>query len=218
MSTSDSTDLSLLDSWANEAVVQFLRETKVFVQKTTIALTAGQAEYELDTDILSFETIYVEPASGGQSRLLEALDGKGLTHLQLLQGGGQDVMYYSVAGHNLLEVHPVPVSSSDVLHIRYVPRPTSALAATADSPAATAYGGIPEEYHTLLEAYVKWKACSAEEHKPSENGLNFQAEWERGIARVKTEINRRSGVIGARNVWGRRGRGRFAVTPGTDLG
>lgn len=217
MSTSDSSDTSLLDAWANEAVTQFLRDTKIHVRKASLAVTAGSADYTLDTDILAFMDIYITPSSGQWDGMLEPIDSAELLRRRLLSSSAETtVRYYALQGAHTLMLYPAPQSSSDTLHVLYVPRPSSTLSATADSPSATAYGGIPTEYHPLIESYVKWKACEAEEHKPSQNGLQFQSEYERGIARVKADLNRKAGVLKAGAVWGRRGK-RFPVTPGTDL-
>lgn len=216
MSTSESGDVELLDDWTNEAVVQFLKDTKLNVRKAALALTAGQADYTLDSDILSFSDLWIEPASGQWDGMLQPLDSAELLRMRLLADSTDTtVRNYALQGAHTLMLYPTPQSSSDVLHVLYVPRP-SAMAVTADTPSATANGNIPEEYHPLIEAYVKWKACSAEEHRGSENGLQFQAEYERGCAKVRGEMNRKAGVLKAPAVWGRRGR-RFPVTPGTDL-
>lgn len=216
MSTSESGDTDLLDSWANEAVVQFLKDTKLDVRKAALALTADQGDYTLDADILSFSDVWIEPASGQFDGLLQPTSSGDLIARRRLEVTPESsVVYYALRGAHTLMLHPAPQSSSDVLHILYVPRP-DAMATTAATPSATANGNIPEEYHPLIEAYVKWKACSAEEHRGSDNGLQFQAEYERGVARVRGDMNKKAGVLKAGATWGRRGK-RFPVTPGTDL-
>lgn len=218
MSTSDSGDTALLDSWANEAVLQFLKDTKINVRTASLAVTAGSADYTLDTDILSFSDIWIEPANGQWDGMLQPIDSAELLRRRFLSGSAETtVRNYALQGAHTLMLYPAPQSSSDTLHILYVPRPSSTLSATADTPSATAYGGIPTEYHPLLESYVKWKACEAEEHKPSQSGQVFMMEYNQGIAKVKADLNRKAGVLRAPAVWGRPGR-RFPVTPGTDLG
>lgn len=215
--TNSGDDQTLLDSWANESITQFLRDTKIHVRKAALAVTAGSAVYELDSDILSFTDIWMEPSNGNQSSFLEPIDSAELTRRQIVQSSaGATPMYYSPLGVNLIELHPAPLTTGDELHIKYVPRPSSTMSATADTPSATAYGGIPSEFHPTLESYVKWKACEAEEHKPSKNGLQFQAEYERGVAKVRADMTKKSGVMKARARWGHRRS--FPVTPGTDTG
>ena len=217
MSTSDSGDTDLIDAWANEAVVQFLKDTKINQITASLAVTADTADYTIDSDILSFSDVYIVPASGQWDTMLEPLDSRELLRRRLLENSAEtSVRYYALQGAHTLMLHPAPQSSSDTLHIIYVPRPTSSLSTTAHSPDTDGYGNIPTEYHPVLESYVKWKACEAEEHKPSQNGLQFQSEYERGIARVKADLARKAGVLKAGAVWGRRGK-RFPVTPGTDM-
>lgn len=219
MSSSDTTDTDLIDAWANDAVEQFLRDTKLNKRTATLAVTAGTGDYTLDTDIISFEDLWIEPAnSSDQQRLLERRSSADIRQMRIFEAA-EDVssMYYALDGEHLLMLYPAPVSSSDELHMVYVPKPTSTLSATADTPASTAYGNIPTKYHPVLESYVKWKACEAEEHRPSDNGLSFQAEYERGVAKVRADLSRRSGIMASPAKWGRRNK-RIPTRPGIDLG
>lgn len=193
MSPTDSGDLALIDAWVNDAVVQFLRETKLNVALAALSVTADQGNYTLDTDILAMQALWYSPADS-QSALMVALAPETLIQRRLFESGeNTPPRYYALAGANTLMLWPTPTASSETLHILYVPRP-DALASTADSPAATANGSIPEEYHTILEAYAKWKACEAEEHKPSENGMVFQREWQAGVAQVRGDIKKKAGI------------------------
>jgi hypothetical protein len=215
MSPSDSGDLARIDSWANEAVLQFLKDTKINVLQASLSLTAGTPDYTLDTDILSFTDVWLDSASG-QDGPLEPMDSREILRRRLgASTAGVSPMYYGMQGANLLMLYPSPASNSDKLNITYVPRPTSTLSATADTPSASAYGGIPTEYHTILEAYIKWKACEAEEHKASENGQMFMAEYNTGIARVRRDLNLKAGAFKAPARYGRNIR--YPVNPGVDL-
>lgn len=215
MSPSTAADLALIDSWANEAVLQFLKDSKVYVLQAALSVTAGTPDYTLDTDILAFTDVWIGNASG-EDNVLEPVDTREIIRMRL-QGGtaGVQPRYYALQGSNLIMLHPSPLSNSDLLNMLYVPRPVSALAATADTPSATAFGGIPSEYHPALEAYIKWKACEAEEHKASDNGQIFYAEYQTSIARVRRDINLKAGSFKAP---ARYGRGvRYPSSPGVDL-
>lgn len=216
LSSTVSADTSLIDAWVNEAVIQFLKDTKINILKASLSVTAGSGDYTLDTDILAMTDVWYEPANGNYDSVLEPIDSRELIRQRLFETAADvSPRYYALQGAHLLMLHPTPQSSSDKLHILYVPRPTSTLSATADSPSDTARGNIPSEYHPVLEAYVKFKAGQAEEHKPSEYGVQFQAEYERGIAKVRGDLNRKAGVFLPRKVHGRRPR--WPITPGTDL-
>jgi len=193
MSSSDTGDLQLIDGWVNDAVEQFLRETKLNVATASLAVTAGTADYTLDTDILAMQALWYAPTDG-QSALMIPLSPEALTQRRLFDTGeSTPPRYYALAGANTLMLWPNPTTSTETLHILYVPRPV-ALAATADNPATSANGNVPAEYHTILEAYAKWKACEAEEHKPSENGAVFQREWQAGVAQVRGDIKKKAGM------------------------
>lgn len=218
MSPTDSGDLALIDAWVNDAVTQFLKDTKFNVLQASLSVTAGTPDYTLDTDILAFTDVWLDSASGStQDGLLEPRDSREILRMRLQSDWtGVPPMYYGLQGGNLIMLHPAPVSSSDKLNIIYVPRPLNALSVTSDTPSATASGGIPSEYHAVLEAYAKWKACEAEEHKPSENGQMFMAEYNTGIARVRRDLNLKAGVFKSPARWGRNGY--YPAGRGVDLG
>jgi hypothetical protein len=111
-------------------------------------------------------------------------------------------------------LYPDALSDDDTLHIMYTPRP-GLISGVEQSPEDEARGNIPAEYHPVLESYVKWKAAEAEEHRPSEFGMNFQAEWERGLGMVRADMNRKAGVFRGKKTAGRRAI--WPTTPGTDL-
>lgn len=216
MSLASTADVALIDGWTNEAVVQLLRETKMHTRLGTLALTAGQGDYALDTDILSMQAAWYEPADTSDRRLMQALSPEAMMEARMPQNVTVSTpRYYAMSGAHTLLLHPAPNDADDVLHILYVPRPT-AMSTTAHAPDVSPYGSIPEEYHPVLEAYVLWKAGRAEEHKGSDNGLQFQAEWETGLSRIRAELNRKAGSVMPPVRLGRQRR--WPVGNGVDLG
>lgn len=207
-------DMSLMLGWFNDAVEQFLRDTKINVRPASLAVTAGQEDYTLDTDILSLQAMWFQPASGSTSMMIP-VSPEDMYQRRMVASTGGPPQFYSLVGAHTLMLDPAPASSDDTVHMLYVPRHT-ALAASADTPSATANGNIPGEYHVILEAYVKWKAGQAEEHKPSENGLQYQAEYEREVTRVKGELKRKAGAVIGSVRMGRQG-SIPAVGNGVDL-
>jgi hypothetical protein len=192
---SDATDLALITGWINEGVVQFLRETKMNTRLATLAVTAGQEDYTLDDDILAMQGLWYSPADTTQRRLLQPVSVETMFELRLPdQSANSLTRHYCLSGAHTLMLHAAPASSDDELHIMYVPRP-AALSSTADAPSATANGNIPAEYHPVIEAYAKWTGAEAEEHKGSDNGLQFQAQYEREIAKIKGEMKRKAGAV-----------------------
>ncbi len=210
-----SQEYTLFLGWLNEAVVQFLRKTKVYKRTASMALTVDEGDYAIDSDILAFEDVTYTPATG-QARSLTQIDSWQIRDMRLLAAVSTDPLYYAYEGQSIL-LYPTPLSSSDTLHILYVPRPT-ALAATADNPSGGSFGGIPEEYHPVLESYVKWKAAEHSNDKASGNGQTFQQQWEQGVVETKVAEQRKAGMrIGSANI-GRGSNWRSLAGPGVDLG
>jgi len=209
-----SQEYTLFLSWLNEAVVQFLRKTKVYKRTASMTLTVDEGDYAIDSDILAFEDVSYSPASG-QARSLTQIDTWQIRDMRLSEAA-TDPLYYSYEGQTIM-LFPTPLSSSDTLHIIYVPRPT-ALSTTADNPSGGSFGGIPEEYHPALEAYVKWKAGEHANDKASQNGQMFKAEWEAAVVETRVAELRKAGVrLGSVNIG--RGRNYAALAgPGVDLG
>ncbi len=217
MSPTDSGDQALIDSWVNEAVLQFLRDTKMVVRTASLNFTANVGDYTLDDDVLSFIDAWVDP-DVGQSTFLQQISNADLLRMRLLtENAAPPTMYYSLDGTDILRFYPTPHTSDDTMHILYVPRPTLSLSSSSHTPSNTAYGGIPSEYHPTLEAYAKWKAAESEEHGPSQSGVTFMTMYEDGVRKAIATKNRKAGVMKGRARVGAPSN-RFPFTPGTDFG
>lgn len=210
-------ELTLVDSWLHEAIEQFLVETKSVKKTASISLTAGQGDYLLDADILAFEDPYIDPADGSQEYMLESVDSYDIRALRRVASVIHTAPTKIAYEANIIMLYPNPASSSDTLHLVYVPRPALAMTAGSHSPSDTGRGEIRAEYHPVLEAYAKWKAAEYSNDSPSNNGEKYQAEWERGVAKAKINESRRGGVRAGAVKIGRRTSG-LPVRPGVDLG
>lgn len=209
-----STEQGLIDGWVNEGVVDFLRRTKMHTRLASMALTAGQYSYELDTDILAMKDLWIDPSSG-TSALLEPKNASDILYMRtLVSSPAFPTMYYSLEGANMLLLHPAPSSSADTLHILYVPRP-AAMSVTADTPSATANGGIPAEFHPALESYAKWKAA---EHADRQDAQKFQQDYQIGVIEAMKSTTTKAGVRLSGIKWGKRNQSVIPSTPGTDVG
>lgn len=215
---SGSSEQSLIDGWINEGIVDFLRRTKCHKKLLSMNLTASEWRYTLDTDILSFEKAWLDSTNSLQDRLLQPIDSAEIFRMRAFENPvGSGPMYYSLEGAHLLLLHPVPASSADTFNAVYVPRP-AALAVTADTPSATANGGIPEEFHQFIEAYAKWKAGDYADDSSSGNGQVYMQEYMAGVVEATKATQLKAGVRLSGIVPGRYPRrGLTPVTPGTDL-
>ncbi len=213
---STTVDTTFIDKTVNEAIVQFLIETKLNARMASLSVSANTADYTVDTDILSFQGAWYEPANTSDRKLLERVSYETLIEMRLPPNTDtHTTRYYAFSGAHTIHFHPAPESNDDNLHILYIPRP-AALSTSADTPAASANGNIPEEYHPLLEAYAKWKCGEAEEHKGSEHGMTWRAEWEQGIAKIRGQLQRKPGMVQPSVRIGRPSR--LPVSPGVDTG
>ena len=215
--TDGSAEQALVDGWVNESIVQFLSRTKAHARLAALALTADEGDYTLDTDILAMRAAWIEPANGLQEIPLRETSPEEIVAYRRYQGvsGDPSARLFALQGSNLLHLFPAPSSSDDVLHIYYIPRP-AALAASGDSPAATANGGIPEEFHPVLENYVKWKAAEYANNGPSQLGQMWKAEWEAGLVQVRVANAKKGGLNTQRVRIG--APARWPSSPGVDNG
>lgn len=208
---------TLVDSWVNEAVEQFLLKTKVKKKTAALSLTAGQGDYVLDASILAFEDVHYNALSQTDDYGLEQVDSEEIRRMRRVQASVEGPPgYFAYEGQSIM-LYPIPASSSDKLHMVYVERPTSAIAAGSDSPSDTGRGEIPLEYHPILEEYVLWKAARYSDHAPSQFGELFRVAWERGLVEARITESRKAGV---RVGYARLGRGvrRHIRRPGVDTG
>lgn len=211
-----STEEGLIDAWVNEGIVDFLRKTKITKKKASLDLTAGTSDYEIDADILALADVWIEPASGAQSLLLDPVDSRDIRDLRNAGGVAAPPTYlYALEGWNLLMLYPTPTSSSDNLHILYVPRPT-AMSATADAPSSSAFGQIPAEFHQVIEYYAMWRAGMHTRDQSSQGGQLYKQLYDEGVAESKMAMTRRGGLQFREATIGRRRRPWYS--PGIDDG
>ena len=208
----------LVDGWINEGIVDFLRKTKLTEKTAKLAVVAGTGDYTLDTDILAMKALWYEP-SGNQSVLLEAAPDADIVRWRLSQTvvASTNPWCYALGGANIIKLYPTPASSSDFLHISYIPRPRSVLANTGDDPSTAGYGEIPKEFHPVLESYAKWKAGDYVDDASSQNGLQYKQEYEVGCIEAMRSTTLKAGVGLAGATWGRRRR-RVISAPDVDDG
>ena len=159
--------------WANDAVIDMLRRTHVYIKSESLTLTAGTGDYDLQStnkEILAIEDIY--SVSNGANFRLKRLSTTDLVNLRLFSVTTSPEQMYAMSGANLLMLYPTPLLA-DVLTFYYVPRPT-ALATGTDDPSSTTLGGIPSEFHYGLELYMMWKAADAFDDESSSSGETYR--------------------------------------------
>jgi hypothetical protein len=184
LSLSATSDLTKIRRELNRGIVDVLRRTGCYVTTTTITLTAGTTDYDLASSastVMEIQRVY----QTGQTRLMTRVSEDELLSLKLSGVANGDVVYYAVAGNNLLRLHPAP--SGGTLTVDYTPTPT-AMSASTDNPASASLGGIPEKWHPAVETYAMWKLASEDDDQSSGQGERYRTQYE--------GENRRGGWIG----------------------
>lgn len=204
-----SSEQLLIDSWLDEAVEQYLIETKCTVDTAELALTAGEGDYRLPASVLAIRNIWLVTA-GGTRVNLEPASTSEILERRRYQMSGLFPTIFSLEGYEFLRIEPAAQSSSDVLHWDYVPAPT-AWAAADDTPPF-----IPSWGHPAIEEYAKWKAADWDDDTSSQIGVTYQKNWETELKKARTRINRLSGKWGPARAGGRRRA--VPTSPGVDLG
>lgn len=200
----------LIDGWLDEAVEQFLIETKCTVDTASLNLTAGVGDYVLPSSVLALKRLWIVPSNGQE----QDLEPESTTEVRRVRryDSASNPRIYSLEGSEFLLIAPVAVSSSDQLHWDYVPAPT-AWPNPADTPPF-----IPSWAHPELEEYAKWKAADWDDDTSSEVGQAYLKGWELGIRKSRGRLNRLSGKLSPARAGGSRRRRRVPTRPGIDTG
>jgi hypothetical protein len=209
----------LLIDWYNEAVDQFLTETKLVQKTINLSMTAGQGDYTLDDQIISMSDLSYVPYQQ-QGWMMIPCDPTEITQRRLLQSAvAMAPQRFALAGSNTIMVWPTPVSSSDAIHGLYTSHQTSAMTADSHSPDTAAYGGIPVEWHPVLLWYVFWQSAMLTKDELSQAGELYRQRWIEGLTHAKMKQTKKLGVRVPRARVGFRDKGwRGFASPGVDTG
>lgn len=159
--TASSDELILMQRWINRGIRDVLVKTRCYLDEGDMALTIGYTEYRIDSSILAVDSMH--GTSDGQTYRLKDLDMNELDAYLISNPSAGPASYYAIRG-SFMRIAPAP-SSAETLRFFYVPKPAEITAdgtTAADSTdlANVTYGGIPEEYHDAVEAFVTWKAAA----------------------------------------------------------
>src|SRR5438132_4325219 len=114
-------DLSLLQQWANDAVVDVLLETRCYVDYGDMALVAGSDTYRLNTNILAVRDASIFSLAGQGEYNVVSLKELNEYRRAIPVGGG--LQKFIAAENDLIMIAPVPVRG-DSMRFCYVPRPS----------------------------------------------------------------------------------------------
>ena len=181
LSTDDTTELALIDGWANDAVAYIVGETACNVGDATAALTADEGDYDLDTAVLRL--LWVDNGE----RELEQVNVTDLRRLRLNGASAMTApMVYALDGSSRLRVYPTPTTAG-TLNITYVPRPAT-LVNGDDVPTE-----IPAEFHRLVPLYMLWQGGDYDDDQSSAQGVRYKNDLDEGIKEMRAQLSRKKG-------------------------
>lgn len=170
-----------LDRWINEGCTDFLLQTSIEVKAGTVTLTAGEPDFDTDTDILLIEDCYV--IGSNQNYPMMQVGVHDIVEMrQTLVALGVGPVYYALAGTSLMLFHPTPTSAVQI-RFYYVPRP-----ATLSLPGHTPTE-IPVEYHKAIELYACAEAADADDDASSAQGQRYRDQYELWIRKARKYRN-----------------------------
>ena len=212
--TAASVEQGLIDGWVNQAIVDILMETEVYVVEATATLTDGKGDYTMDANILIVKDVYV--TSGSTNWIFDHVSPDAIIQYRTATTvGGGPSRYYALNGSDILMLYPSP-SAGDTLTFFYVPRPTP-LSSASDDPSSAALGGIPSEWHKAIEWYALWQGGDYMDDDSSQNGERYRTYYEGWLKRIKKERSRKGGRRIGAIVPGRRRRPFVAHDPSADV-
>lgn len=207
---SGSAELTLLEGWVDEAVEQYLVETKAIVREGVMTMTNAVVDYVIPiANILALSKIWVVPSTG-QYTELEQISSSDMLRKRQYTYTGDHPRAYELLGMDLIRVYPTP-DGTETMHILYVPTPP-ALANTDDLTLA----GVVLPDHPICEEYVSWKAADWDDDTSSKIGESYQKNWEVGVRKAKKRRNLLDNGWGPARPGGRRRW--IPPKPGTDVG
>lgn len=190
-STAAGTDETETTAYLNEAIVDVLLQTGVYVTTTTVNLSAGTSDYTLDTGIIRIRDAYI--TSGGNRYSITQTTPAAILDLRRGSTTSSPAFFYAIDGSNLLMVYPTP-AAADTITFYYTPRPTAMSSASHDS-SNTTYGGIPDEFAPAIVAYACWKLGDREDDRTSQNGQTYFQEYqEYWIPKIRKYRNMKGGT------------------------
>ncbi len=186
-------DQTLIDQWANEAVVDILMQTDVYVNCANVTLTSGTDEYDLASTILKIRYAYLDPVTGS-NRLMERKSPFEIIDMRIRTSNNTGGPYcYAVQGDNRLMLYPTP-AAADVMRLWYVPKPSASMNGPNDDPSSNSLGGIPTQYHDLIVDYALWRGADHEDDADSQGGERYAQRYALGIKEVLRNLQRKGGV------------------------
>jgi len=209
--TAGGTEQLLIDGWLEEAVEQFLIDTKCSIDTASMSLTAGIGDYALPASALAIQHLWIV-AADGTITILDPTSTQDILERRRFGATGYGPQVYAVEGYDFLRIQPVAQSSSDVLHFDYVPAPGAWVSPTTLTPPF-----VPSWGHPAIEEYAKWKAADWDDDTSSKIGERYQQGYQVEVKKARMRLTRMAGKWGPARI-GKSSRRNIPARPGVDLG
>ena len=179
----------LIDKWCSDAVTHILVRTKARVLVGTFNLNAGSKDYDIDTDMLMLLKIVMADGTPCWE-----VSPERIYDLRASSSSGFSGSYtYAFDGSNLVMFYPTP-GSNDQLTTYFVPRPNRMTTST-DDPSLPQWGGIPTEWHKLIELYALAEASDYDDDQSAAQGTRYKQEFELLLNQFKKANSRKGGRV-----------------------
>jgi hypothetical protein len=188
--TASGNDDVLLGRRINQAIRQVLIDLQLYVITASISLTASTNEYQLPA-ALTADPLAILKLVNSDNVPLERVSVEEIHDLRRgAVATGSNVYRYAVNGANLLMLYPTP-SAAGTLTAYYVPTPT--VLTGTDDPSGATFGGIPVQYHDLIEYWAMWRMARRMKHEPSSFGLTYKQEYDQAVFGARKSIRKLGG-------------------------
>lgn len=212
--TASGNDDVLLGEYLNDAVRDVLIKTKVNTDRATISISTETDDSEMSTNVLQLITLTV--TGGSDARITQPVQVDADTILRyrsVTPSTGVTTRLFALLGDNLFMWYP-SLASGDTVTVYYVPKPTE-MTTSGNDPSSATYGGIPVQYHPLLEEYAAWHMWEYDDNPQraricEERYLRMLVEMRRAMRGQASESLGKIPSIGRLNT--------FPANPSTDMG
>lgn len=194
--TAGSDELILMQKWLKRGIVDVLVKTRCYVDIGQMTLSAGVSDYRTDSTVLALLNVTI-PDTLGTSVELDVLPmDEILPYLSDVIATSASPTKVAIEG-TLMRIAPKPASAVTLTYI-FVPRPTSmgtdgTKANDALDPSDATYGGIAEEYHDTILAYMAWQASMYDDKSTALRPSDYRQAYEGLCKDVRKQQRRKAG-------------------------
>ena len=197
--TASSDEDVLLGRRLNQAVREFLLDTRCYIASSTFTAVADQKDYDLQTgdfiggtgtnvSVLAIDQLIDSNNIPLARKNVSEIDEYRRASATTATSGQRN---YALDGANLLMLWPTP-STAEVFTLRYIPRPTE-MSSSAHDPSDPTYGGIPAEYHEALEKWTCWWMASYDDDTSSNQGDRYFGQYQLVASKARKWMKRKGG-------------------------